>query len=143
MAAGVDPGRVILDPGLGFAKHAGHDWRLLAELRVLLAAGFPVLVGASRKRFIGAAMSGCADGGPGSVPRGRDAAPAAVSALAAAAGAACVRVHDVRSSLHAVRMAAAWVDGGRTLSSGVTRRTPGEKSASRVSPERASSANFR
>ncbi|MGW1618734.1 dihydropteroate synthase [Streptomyces sp. NPDC002172] len=140
-AAGVDPGRVILDPGLGFAKHADHDWRLLAELRTLRAAGFPVLVGASRKRFIGAALRGCADGG--SLPRARDAATAAVSALAAAAGAACVRVHDVRSSLHAVCMAAAWADGGRTLPPGVARRTPGDKPASWASPETVVSANLR
>ncbi|MFJ3778286.1 dihydropteroate synthase [Streptomyces sp. NPDC090075] len=141
VAAGVDPGCVILDPGLGFAKHAGHDWRLLGELRTVRAAGFPVLVGASRKRFIGAALSGCVDGG--SAPRARDAATAAVSALAAAAGAACVRVHDVRSSLHAVCMAAAWADGGRMFSPGVARRTPDEKCASWVSPEKAASASLR
>ncbi|CAL9376416.1 dihydropteroate synthase [Streptomyces sp. enrichment culture] len=111
-ASGVDPGRVILDPGLGFAKHAGHDWQLLAHLATLTATGFPVLVGASRKRCIGAALSGLADGTH--APDTRDAATAAVSALAAAAGVRCVRVHDVRSSLHAVCMAAAW--SGRTPS---------------------------
>ncbi|WP_329582309.1 dihydropteroate synthase [Streptomyces sp. NBC_01361] len=108
-ASGVDPGRVILDPGLGFAKRPGHDWQLLAHLGTLRSAGFPVLVGASRKRFIGAALSGWADGA--CAPDARDAATAAVSALAAAAGVMCVRVHDVRSSLHAVCMAASW--GGR------------------------------
>ncbi|GAA5004760.1 dihydropteroate synthase [Streptomyces hyderabadensis] len=105
-ASGVDPGRIILDPGLGFAKHAGHDWQLLAHMSTLTATGFPVLVGASRKRCIGAALSGLADGTH--APDTRDAATAAVSALAAAAGVRCVRVHDVRSSLHAVCMAAAW-----------------------------------
>ncbi|MFI6350446.1 dihydropteroate synthase [Streptomyces sp. NPDC050560] len=103
---GVDPGRLILDPGLGFAKRARHDWRLLAHLHALRATGFPVLVGASRKRFLGAALGDRTgrEGAPGE----RDAATAAVSALAAGAGAACVRVHDVRSSLHAVCMSAAW-----------------------------------
>ncbi|MFJ6893715.1 dihydropteroate synthase [Streptomyces hokutonensis] len=105
-AAGMDPGRIILDPGLGFAKRAAHDWELLTHLPALRATGFPVLVGASRKRFIGAALSDRA--GIDSVPGDRDAATAAVSALAAAAGAFCVRVHDVRSSLHAVCVAAAW-----------------------------------
>ncbi|WP_405974969.1 dihydropteroate synthase [Streptomyces sp. NBC_00988] len=105
-AAGIDPGRIILDPGLGFAKRAAHDWELLTHLPDLRATGFPVLVGASRKRFIGAALSGRA--GIDSVPADRDAATAAVSALAAVAGAFCVRVHDVRSSLHAVCVAATW-----------------------------------
>jgi dihydropteroate synthase len=106
VAAGLDPGLIILDPGLGFAKRASHDWQLLSHLRTLRSAGFPVLVGASRKRFIGAALSGLPGGAR--APDGRDAATAAVSALAAVAGAVCVRVHDVPSSLDAVCMAAAW-----------------------------------
>ncbi|MGW0835715.1 dihydropteroate synthase [Streptomyces prunicolor] len=110
-AAGIDPGRIIIDPGLGFAKRPAHDWELLTHLPALRATGFPVLVGASRKRFIGAALSGRA--GIDSAPGDRDAATAAVSALAAAAGAFCVRVHDVRSSLHAVCVAAAWVGDHR------------------------------
>ncbi|MHA5052894.1 dihydropteroate synthase [Streptomyces sp. SD15] len=110
-AAGIDPARIVLDPGLGFAKRAAHDWELLTHLPALRATGFPVLVGASRKRFIGAALSTRAGTEP--PPHGRDAATAAVSALAAAAGAFCVRVHDVRASLHAVCMAAAWADSGR------------------------------
>ena len=112
-AAGIDAGCIIIDPGLGFAKRATHDWELLTHLPALLATGFPVLVGASRKRFIGAALSDRA--GIDSVPGDRDAATAAVSALAAAAGAFCVRVHDVRSSLHAVCVAAAWA-GDRQVS---------------------------
>ncbi|MGW2520221.1 dihydropteroate synthase [Streptomyces sp. NPDC001617] len=103
---GVDPARIVLDPGLGFSKRTEHDWTLLAGLGTLRRLGFPLLVGASRKRFIGAAL---ASGGAGEVPPGeRDSATAAVSALAAAAGAFCVRVHDVRASLDAVRMAAAY-----------------------------------
>ncbi|MEU6139585.1 dihydropteroate synthase [Streptomyces sp. NPDC047081] len=105
---GVDPSRIALDPGLGFAKRAEHDWALLAGLGRLRELGFPVLVGASRKRFIGAAL---AEAGAGEVPPAeRDVATAAVSALAAAGGAFCVRVHDVRASLDAVRMAAAYVE---------------------------------
>ncbi|WP_417159170.1 dihydropteroate synthase [Streptomyces gilvifuscus] len=105
-AQGVDPDRIVLDPGLGFSKRSEHDWTLLAGLGTLRRLGFPLLVGASRKRFIGAAL---ASGGAGDVPpAGRDSATAAVSALAAAAGAFCVRVHDVHASLDAVRMAAAY-----------------------------------
>ncbi|MFD3586866.1 dihydropteroate synthase [Streptomyces sp. NPDC058683] len=105
---GVDPARIVLDPGLGFSKHPEHDWALLAGLERLQTLGFPLLVGASRKRFIGAAL---AEGGAGEVPpAGRDVATAAVSALAAVGGAFCVRVHDVRASLDAVHMAAAYVE---------------------------------
>ncbi|MGP4007179.1 dihydropteroate synthase [Streptomyces sp. 4N124] len=103
---GVDPARIVLDPGLGFAKRSEHDWTLLTGLGALRQLGHPLLVGASRKRFIGTAL---ADGGAGEVPPGgRDAATAAVSALAALDGAFCVRVHDVRASLDAVRMASAY-----------------------------------
>jgi dihydropteroate synthase len=104
-AAGVDPARIVLDPGLGFAKEHEHNWALLARLDELLALGRPVLVGASRKRFLGALLED-ADG-PRPVER-RDDATAAVSALAAAAGAWCVRVHDVSATLDAVRVARAW-----------------------------------
>ncbi|MFG2953665.1 dihydropteroate synthase [Streptomyces sp. NPDC048291] len=106
-AAGIAPERIALDPGLGFAKRPAHDWELLTRLPALCALGFPVLVGASRKRFIGAALGAYGSGEP-PPPGMRDAATAAVSALAATAGAACVRVHDVPASLDAVRMAAAW-----------------------------------
>ncbi|MFF7334824.1 dihydropteroate synthase [Streptomyces sp. NPDC008150] len=111
VAAGIDPGRIVLDPGLGFAKRADHDWELLAGLPALLAAGFPVLVGASRKRFLGAALSGRA--GLDTEPRARDAATVAASALAAAAGAFCVRVHDVAAGVQAVCVAAEWAAAGR------------------------------
>lgn len=103
---GVDLARVVLDPGIGFSKRPEHDWTLLARLGSLRRLGYPLLVGVSRKRFIGAAL---AAGGGGEVPpAGRDVASAAVSALAAAEGAFCVRVHDVRAGLDAVRMAAAY-----------------------------------
>lgn len=114
--AGVDPSMLVLDPGLGFAKNAGHNWALLRRLDVLVALGLPVLVGASRKRFLGELLAG-----PEGVPRppaGRDAATAAVSALAATAGAWGVRVHDVTSSADALAVAAAWRGASRA-------RTPG------------------
>lgn len=104
VAAGVDPARVVLDPGLGFSKNAEHNWALLAGLDRLVAIGAPVLVGASRKRFLGRLLAGL-DGAPAPV-EGRDAATAAVSTLAAAAGVWCVRVHAVRPSADAVRVAA-------------------------------------
>ncbi|TQM15824.1 dihydropteroate synthase [Pseudonocardia kunmingensis] len=107
--AGVDPGRLVLDPGLGFAKTAAHNWALLHRLDVLVGLGFPVLVGASRKRFLGDLL---ADGeGAARVARDRDAATAAVSALAAHEGAWGVRVHDVGGTLDAVHVAAAWRHG--------------------------------
>jgi dihydropteroate synthase len=104
--AGVDPAQVVLDPGLGFAKPGAHNWPLLARLGELVAVGRPVLVGASRKRFLGHLLAG-PDGVP-VPPAERDRATAAVSALAALAGAWCVRVHEVAGSADAVRVAAAW-----------------------------------
>ena len=107
-AAGIDPRAVVLDPGLGFAKGAEHNWALLHDLGRLRALGHPVLVGASRKRFLGSLLAA------GDEPRAladRDRATDAVSALAAAAGAWCVRVHDVRGSRDAVEVAAAWTRG--------------------------------
>jgi dihydropteroate synthase len=105
-AAGVADHQVVLDPGLGFAKPGAANWPLLARLPELVADGFPVLVGASRKRFLGHLLAG-PDGVP-VPPDRRDAATAAVSALAAAAGAWCVRVHEVRGTADAVRVAARW-----------------------------------
>jgi len=97
LAAGVDAERLVLDPGLGFAKLPQHDWALLAGLDRLVALGLPVLVGASRKSFLGRMLAD-ADGTPRPVKE-RDVATAAVSLWAAQAGAWGVRVHDVRSSL--------------------------------------------
>ncbi|PRY16041.1 dihydropteroate synthase [Kineococcus rhizosphaerae] len=109
-AAGVARDRVVLDPGLGFAKTAEHDWSLLAGLDELAALGCPLLVGASRKRFLGSLL---AAGGEVPAPADRDAATAAVSALAAARGVWGVRVHDVPSTVAAVKVAAAWSAAGR------------------------------
>ena len=114
-AAGVRDRQVVLDPGLGFAKSGASNWPLLARLPELVADGFPVLVGASRKRFLGHLLAR-PDGEP-APPLARDGATAAVSALAAAAGAWCVRVHEVAGSADAVRVAAAWRAGaaGRAM----------------------------
>lgn len=101
--AGVDPERVILDPGLGFAKNRRHNWELLAHLDALVGLGRPVLVAASRKTFLGRLLAG-----PDGTPRptaDRDAATTALTALVAAAGAWGVRVHDAAASYDAVRVA--------------------------------------
>lgn len=106
VAAGIDSSRIIVDPGLGFAKEPVHSWAMLRGLDRLQGLGLPVLVGASRKRFLGALLAD-ADGTPRPVDA-RDAASAAVVALAAARGYWGVRVHDVAASADAVRVAAAW-----------------------------------
>ena len=103
-AAGVAADRLVLDPGLGFAKHAEHSWALVRALPELAGLG-PLLVGASRKGFLGALLA-AADGTPRPAD-GRDDATAAVTVLAARAGAWAVRVHAVRASADAVRVVAA------------------------------------
>ncbi len=104
--AGVPEEAIVIDPGLGFAKEAPHDWALLRHLDVFIGSGFPVLVGASRKRFIGRLLAD-ADGTP-RPPDGREDATAAISTLAAAKGVWGVRVHDVARSRDAVRVVAEW-----------------------------------
>ena len=108
-AAGVARDRIVIDPGLGFAKRRDHNWQLLGALGELVDTGYPVLVGASRKRFIGSLLKD-ADGAPRPFAE-RDAASDAVSALAAAAGAWGVRVHDVQRSRDAVLVGRAWRRG--------------------------------
>ncbi|WP_129841676.1 dihydropteroate synthase [Streptomyces sp. RFCAC02] len=103
VAGGIAADRLIADPGLGFAKRADHDLALVAATARLRAGlGRPLLVAASRKRFLGRVLAG-PDGEPPRA-RERDAATAAVTALAAAAGAWAVRVHEVRASADAVRV---------------------------------------
>ncbi|MCT2275410.1 dihydropteroate synthase [Dietzia cinnamea] len=109
LAAGIDAADVVLDPGLGFAKNGEDNWALLHGLDRLVDLGFPVLVAASRKRFLGSLLPE-PDGRPRAVT-GRDPATAAISTLSAAAGAWAVRVHDVAPSADAVRVAAAWAAG--------------------------------
>ncbi|MDQ1028344.1 dihydropteroate synthase [Streptomyces umbrinus] len=110
LAGGVAADRIVVDPGLGFSKEAEHDLILLAHLDRLRELGHPVLVAASRKRFLGRVLAG-PEGAPPPA-RERDAATAAVSALAAHQGAWAVRVHEVRATADAVRVARA-VEGAR------------------------------
>ena len=100
LSAGVAPGQIILDPGLGFAKTAEHNWALSKHLDVLIHLGYPVLFGASRKTYLGRLLAG-----PQGTPRPveeREAATLATSVLAVAAGAWGVRVHDVRATADAL-----------------------------------------
>jgi dihydropteroate synthase len=108
VAAGVDPTQLVIDPGLGFAKTAQHNWALLHALPQLVATGVPVLLGASRKRFLGTLLAG-PDGSP-RPPGGRETATAVISALAALNGAWGVRVHDVRASVDALKVVGAWTE---------------------------------
>ncbi|MFI1864164.1 dihydropteroate synthase [Streptomyces jumonjinensis] len=101
---GIAPELIVLDPGLGFAKDAAHDLALVAHTRDLQALGRPLLVAASRKRFLGHVL---AKNGAAPRARERDAATAAVSAIAAYEGAWAVRVHEVRATADAVRVARA------------------------------------
>ena len=120
-AEGVDPSLIVLDPGLGFGKNPAprgpeaHNWQLLAGLRDVARIGgrdFPVIVGASRKRHLSKLFE--ADGGEPRSFLGNDAATAAVTALAAAGGAWCVRVHQVPANADAVRVAAAYRAAARS-----------------------------
>lgn len=95
---GIDPARVVLDPGLGFAKTADHNWQLLGRIDELESLGYPVLIGASRKRFLEPFAD--ADGS-------RDPATAILSALSASSGAWGVRVHDVPSTKRAIDIVSA------------------------------------
>jgi dihydropteroate synthase len=109
LAAGVREDAIVLDPGLGFAKTAEHNWALLRALPSITGLtgpgwGLPVLVGASRKRFLGTLLADAAGPRP---PAGREAATTVISGLAAAAGSWGVRVHEAADSLDAVRVAAA------------------------------------
>ncbi|RNL81993.1 dihydropteroate synthase [Halostreptopolyspora alba] len=119
---GVDPGQIVLDPGLGFAKRPenAHNWALLAHMDTFHALGRPLLIAGSRKRFLGRLLTD---------PEGNervftecDDATLALTTLSADRGAWCVRVHNVRPSADAVRVAAAWNTGGARLDQG--RGTP-------------------
>ncbi len=102
-AAGIDPDRLVIDPGLGFAKTAAHNWTLLRNLDQLARLGQPILVGASRKRFLGELLA-TADGlRP---PKGRDVATTAITALLAASGVWGVRTHTVADQRDAIAVAA-------------------------------------
>ncbi len=111
LAAGIEAERLVLDPGLGFAKLFEHNWVLLANLAALQGLGQRVLVGASRKAFLG--RVGRPDGVEPRPALERDAATAATSVLAAQAGVWGVRVHDVRSTRDALDVLEAQQAAGR------------------------------
>lgn len=108
LAAGVAKEQITLDPGLGFAKTAADNWALLNALPEFIAGEFPILVGASRKRFLTEIR---ADRGLEHSAVDADPATAAVTALSAQAGAWCVRVHEVAVSRDAVDVVARWNHG--------------------------------
>jgi dihydropteroate synthase len=103
---GITPDKIVLDPGLGFAKSAEHNWSILRGLPELQTLGYPILIGASRKRFL-APFS--AEDAPATE---RDFATAIVSALAAQAGVWGIRVHDVATTSTALDIWSAWHTGG-------------------------------
>jgi dihydropteroate synthase len=107
LEAGVKPENLILDPGLGFAKNEQHNWQMLGRLDELQALGYPLLIGASRKRFLAALLPENAS------MEDRDAASVAVSVLAARAGVWGVRVHDVARTRSALRVLESWNEGSR------------------------------
>jgi dihydropteroate synthase len=119
VGGGVDPGQIILDPGLGFAKNADHNWALTRHLDVLIDLGFPILFAASRKTYLGRLLAG-----PDATPRPvdeREAATLATSVLAAAAGVWSIRVHDVRATADAL---AVWrASGAPKIKSGRSNRS--------------------
>lgn len=103
--AGVAPEQIILDPGLGFSKNADQNWALLRNIDRLTVLGHRVLVGASRKRFLGSLLTTAGKAAP---PAERDSATLATSVLAASQGVWAVRVHDVAANVDGVKVAAAW-----------------------------------
>ncbi|HEU0240923.1 MAG TPA: dihydropteroate synthase [Micromonosporaceae bacterium] len=102
LGAGVAADRIVVDPGIGFAKTPEHNWLLSAHLDALLALGYPLLFGASRKSYLGSLLAD-SDGTPRPVDE-RDDATLATTVLAVAAGVWGVRVHDVRGTVDAIRV---------------------------------------
>lgn len=116
IVAGVRPERIILDPGLGFAKTSEHNWQLLGRIRELETLGHRILIGASRKKFLGEML-------PKDAPTSdRDPATATISALAAESGVWGVRVHDVAGTYASLQvwegLNAGRAPGPRALGSG-------------------------
>ena len=108
-SAGIEPGRIAVDPGIGFSKTADQNWDVLAGTERLHTLGHPVLIATSRKRFLGALLADAS--GELRPPELREDGTTATSALAAAAGAWCIRTHQVRATLDAVLVARRWAQG--------------------------------
>ena len=102
LASGMPRESIVLDPGLGFAKNSDHNWTLLAHLSQLTALGFPILIGASRKRFIGELMP------ENATMEDRDLPSSVIAADSISAGAWGVRVHNVRATRLAISARAKW-----------------------------------
>ncbi|MGP9526630.1 dihydropteroate synthase [Glutamicibacter sp. AOP5-A2-18] len=105
VAMGVAPEQIIIDPGLGFAKDAEHNWALLSNVAAIEELGHRVLIGTSRKRFLGSLL---AEAGTSRKPLERDIATAATTVLAAKDQVWAVRVHDVIGSRDAIEVVQAY-----------------------------------
>lgn len=106
--AGIDDGRIIIDPGLGFSKTGAQNWTVLDSLDEFVALGYPLLIAASRKRFLGELLAEPSGSGQAALrpTDEREAATTAISTISADRGAWCVRVHEPRASADAVRAVA-------------------------------------
>lgn len=124
VAAGIERERIALDPGIGFSKTADQNWDLLGRFEELHSLGQPILVAASRKRFLGVLLA--SEHGDLRPAAQRDDATTATSALAAASGAWCVRTHSVRGTADAVRVAARWASGKEGAADAGSGSGPGE-----------------
>ncbi|GAA3659226.1 dihydropteroate synthase [Microbacterium marinilacus] len=111
LAAGIGRDRIVLDPGIGFAKAGEQNWALLRQLDEIVALGLPILIGTSRKRFLASAL------GEDASNERKDLATAVTSALAARRGLHAVRVHDVAATRDAIAVAEAWEGRGAGASS--------------------------
>ena len=100
---GIDPDQIIIDPGLGFAKEPEDNWMLLQNLERISLLGFPVLIGASRKRFLGELLDGAA-------PDDRDNASVAITTLLAKMGIWGVRTHSVKPHVDAIKVVDRWMN---------------------------------
>ena len=122
VAAGIDEGRIMLDPGIGFGKTPAHNLELLARLGELVAIGPPLVIGTSRKAFLGTVAARAAGAVEPFGPDERLPGTIATNVIALAGGAQIFRVHDVRAVRDALAVAAATLGAGWTAST--TARTP-------------------
>jgi dihydropteroate synthase len=128
LAVGVSADRLIVDPGLGFAKTADHNWLLLQHLADLDDLGLPMLLGSSRKSFLGSLLADAA-GNPRPV-LDREGANVALTTLAGLLGVWGVRVHEARASVDALKVVSRWRgdrDGQPVGGSGGTGKVPGDE----------------